>query len=127
MKKVLSVLLVSLFGLLGAVVATTVSYLTVDFTYNPKLVYDRVFQLPVQRYYRMFVLRFLIGLTVGAAGYLGWHQFIAYSSSSLTHFVISALILGICITIVVFVLYYALFRSFRNLLSRILSVLKGRK
>ena len=126
-KIILSVLLVSQFGLLGAVVATTVSYLTVDFTYNPKLVYDRVFQLPVQRYYRMFVLRFLIGLAVGAAGYLGWHQFIPYSSSSLVHFVISALILGICITIVVFVLYYALFRSFRHLLSRILSVLKGRK
>ncbi|MBQ6452104.1 MAG: hypothetical protein IJJ29_09310 [Solobacterium sp.] len=123
-KIILSVILVSRFGLLGAAMATTFAYWTVDLSYNPGLVYREVFGLPVSRYYRMFLLRFAIALVLGGAGWFCWQRFIPYVSSSLIHFVISALILGIALSVSAFAVYTIMFASFRSLLQRLMSVLR---
>lgn len=126
-KIILSIVLVQKLGLLGVILATTVTNWTVDFLYNPVLVYRNVFHLPSWRYYLMVFSRLLIACGIGFAGYLVWNHFLAFESGSLLHFILSALILGICILIITTAVYAVAYRSFRHLFVRVKGILARRR
>lgn len=126
-KVILSVILVRVLGLLGVVLATTISYWTVDFLYNPKLIYDRVFRLPVWRYYLMVALRLIIALAVGGAGFVFWNQTLAAGTTGKLQLVLNIIILGLIDMLVCTIIYAAAFKSFRNLFRRLRSVLARRR
>ena len=126
-KIVLSVLLVQKFGLLGVLSATLLTNWTVDFLYNPRLVYDKVFHLPAIRYYKMVFSRLGLAILIGAAGYFGWNHFAGFVNGSLLHFILGCLVLGIGVVIVITVIYWYSYQSFRNLVHRLQGVLQRRR
>ncbi|MBR2768570.1 MAG: hypothetical protein IKD68_06530 [Solobacterium sp.] len=127
-KIVLSVILVQKLGLLGVVLATTIAYWAVDFSYNPVLVYRNVFHLPARDYYIMVASRLLLALGIGTAGYFFWNQFLAsYAMSGRFALILSILILAAVITVVTTAIYWAAYRSFRHLYVRLAEIIRRRR
>ncbi len=126
-KIVLSVVLIQKLGLLGVILATLVTSWTVDFLYNPRLVYDKVFHLPAWRYYAMVASRLGIALAIGFCGYMIWNMRLEYITSSTIHLIISILVMGMCVVAVTTVIYAVSYRSFRHLFVRLVSILKRRQ
>lgn len=125
-KVVLSVLLVGNFDFYGILFATLITNWTIDFLYNPNLVYKHVFGLPVFRYYRMVFIRLLIATVVGASALLIWNMNLPYIEHSFLHFVVATLILGVGVTLCLTLLYSLLFASYRHLFVRVKSILSRR-
>ena len=118
-KIVLSILLIRRYRIVGILFATAISYWVVDFLYTPFLVYRHVFHLDARRYYKMVVLRVFVMVGVGVLAYFGWSSFTWYTDTSILHFLLGCMILGLCVFVVVTILYWLLFKSFRNLLLRL--------
>ena len=127
-KIVLSVILVQKLGLLGVVLATTIAYWVVDFLYNPRLVYDRVFHRPSTDYYFLVVTRLGIAIAIGLCGFWFWnhvmHVNIADGRMAL---ILNIILLGILITAVTTIIYWLAYRSFRHLFTRLMGILKRRR
>lgn len=127
-KIVLSIILVQKLGLLGVVLATTAAYWGVDFSYNPRLVFDLVFHRPAKHYYFMVVTRLLLAIAIGLGGFWFWNTFLAHTASlGKMKLILCILLLGILITIVTTVIYWFSYRSFRGLYSRLKGVIKRRR
>ena len=117
-KIILSIILVNFIGVVGVLLATTLSYWLVDFFYNPRLVYTKLFNLNPLRYYKMITVRIVIALVIGFSFYMGWTMFSSYLNSSVLNFIIGCLVLGLSVTIVITIIYIILFESFRKLIAR---------
>ena len=126
-KIVLSVLLIRKFGLLGVILATTITNWTVDFLYNPNLVYQNVFHLPTLKYFRMVAARVLIAVLIGGTAYQVWNMNLAWITASTLHFFEAVLMLGMGTGFTALVIYTVSFRSFRALFRRLKSILVRRR
>ena len=127
-KILLSVLLVQKLGLLGVVLATTIAYWVVDFSYNPVLVYRNVFRLSPKNYYFMVATRLALALLIGAGGYLFWNQFLAaIAMQGRLALILSILALAALITAVTTVIYWFAYRSFRHLYVRLIEIIRRRR
>ena len=126
-KVALSVLLIQKLGLIGVLAATLITNWTVDFLYNPRLVYEKVFHLNPLRYYAMILSRLAIAAAIGALGWLGWNHFVDCINGSTLHFVLACLVLGLCVTAAVTLVYALCYRSFRSLVRRFRSILSRRR
>ena len=129
-KIVLSIILVQKFGILGVILATTITNWTIDFLYNPNLVYKNVFNLPTTKYYLMVLSRVIVAGVIGFVSFYFWNMNLAYITSNVLHFVIAVLVLGVCVTIATILIYSLAFSSFRDLavrLKRILTRSRGEK
>ena len=124
-KIVLSVLLVQKLGLLGVILATTLTNWTVDFLYNPKLVYTHVFGRDVRSCYRMVLGRVLTALIIGAAGFFLWNCMIP-EQMGLFAFVKNTVLLGLSVVLMTTLVYTVCYDSFRRLFHRLKSLLAGR-
>jgi hypothetical protein len=111
--------MVRIWGLAGVIGATLITNWTVDFLYNPRLVYKKVFKLDVIRYYKMVFSRVVITAIVGAISYYVWNLFIGYVTSGTVKFLISCVILGVAVLITFTIIYSVLYESYRNLIRRI--------
>ncbi len=127
-KIVLSILLVGKFGIAGAVLGTAIAYWTVDFGYNPKLVYDKVFHLPVRRYVLLVLGRLAMALVIGLGSWWLWRKFFApHAITGVLPLIINIVILGIIVLIVTAALYAMFFPGFRHLIARGRNVLARRR
>lgn len=126
-KVVLSVALIKFFGIAGVLMATLLTNWLVDFTYNPKLVYTKVFELPVSRYFKMVFLRVAIALGVGALGYSLWTYALTFNTNGWIGFILACMVLGCTVLGVITIIYWFAFESFRNLVFRFLNILKRKK
>ena len=127
-KIVLSIILVQQLGLLGVVLATTIAYWVIDFLYNPRLVYDKVFQRPAKDYYFMVITRLLLAIGIGLCGFWFWNAFLAnIASQGRAKLILCILLLGILITIITTIIYWFAYRSFRHLYTRLMGILKRRR
>ena len=124
-KIVLSVILVQKLGLLGVVLATTIAYWVVDFSYNPRLVYDRVFHRPSKDYYFLVATRLGITLAIGLCGFWFWNHVMNVNiADGRMALILNIILLGILITAVTTVIYWVAYRSFRHLFTRLMGILK---
>ncbi len=123
-KVVLSIIFIQSLGLAGVIAATLVTNWTVDFLYNPRLVYKKVFNLNVLRYYKMVFSRALVTIIIGFGCSILWDRFDIYISGSTLHFLIACGILGISVSIIMTVVYALAYESFRNLIKRIYGLFK---
>ncbi len=119
-KIILSIFLVQNFGFVGILFATCVCNWIIDFLYNPILVYKRVYHINFTFYYRMVFTRLAVAIIVGMVSYLLWQTF--YVSSGMINFFISAIILGIFVTVMMTIVYMSSYRSFRKLCVRFISM-----
>ena len=126
-KIILSIILIRFYGLLGVILATTIVNWTVDFLYNPKLVYDNVFRKDVKEYYLMVFIRLLIAFIIGFIAYQLWDKQIIYFGEGIIRFVLAVMVLGVLIFIITSIIYFVLFKSFRLLINRGKSILLKRK
>lgn len=117
-KVVLSIALIQPLGIAGVLAATMLTNWTVDFLYNPILVYKKVFRLNPLRYYKMVFSRLAVALIIGGAAYLGWQSQQAYISGSTLHFLIGCVVLGLIVFVVFTVIYWFSYDSFRKLIRR---------
>lgn len=122
-KIVLSIILIQKYGIVGILLATSLTYWIVDFFYNPVLVYRRVFKQNAMSYYQMMAFRVVIAMAVGCVAYAGWQYIHAWVSVSFVHFLLGGMMLGCSVLIVVTVIYYVSFNSFRKIIRRFLNVL----
>lgn len=125
-KVVLSVVLIQHWGFAGVLSATLLTNWTVDFFFNPVLVYKNVFKLNPLRYYKMVFSRLLLAIGVGIIGYIVWGNFATYISGGMIHFIIACVILGISVGIVITIIYAVSYASFRNLFIRLLGIFRRR-
>ena len=124
-KIILSIVLVQQLGLLGVVLATTIAYWVIDFLYNPKLVYERVFHKPVRDYYFMVVTRLTLALVIGLFGFWFWNAlFASYAASGRMALILSIIVLGAVNVLVTTVIYWFSYRSFRHLYTRLAGILQ---
>ena len=123
-KIVCSFVFVYMFGIVGVLAGTFVAYFLVDFTYNPRLVYEKVFHLNSSLYYKKFALRFVITALLAVGTYMLYQNFIGYVGQSLLHFLITIIAVGVGVSVIVTVVYYLLFPSFRRLIQRGIRLLK---
>ncbi len=127
-KIVLSVILVQKFGLLGVVLATTIAYWVVDFSYNPVLVYQRVFHRPAKDYYFMVFSRLVLALVIGVCGFWFWNYVMKVDAADgRMSLILNIVVLGILIMAVTTVIYWSAYRSFRHLYTRLMGILKRRR
>ena len=127
-KIVLSVILVQKLGLLGVVLATTIAYWVVDFLYNPRLVYDRVFHRPAKDYYLLVVTRLGIAIAIGLAGFWFWNHVMNVNiADGRMALILNIILLGILITAVTTVIYWFAYRSFRHLFTRLMGIVQRRR
>ena len=127
-KILLSLVLVSFFGILGAVLATAISYWTLDYLYNPCLVYRHVFHLSPWRYYKIVALRVALALGIGYGAWMFWNQYMAAGAiTGIMALIIRILLLGILVTLVTTALYVVCFKSFRHLFIRLKTIFKKKR
>lgn len=121
-KIVLSVFLIQKFGIVGILLATSLTYWVVDFLYNPILVYQRVFKQNCVQYYKMMFVRITIALIAGAVAYAAWQSVHAWVSLSFVSFFLGCMVLGFGVLTVVTIVYLVSFQSFRAIIKRFLGV-----
>lgn len=127
-KIVLSIVLVHQLGIVGAVLGTTIAYWTVDFLYNPKLIYDEVFHLPVSRYFRMVAVRVMLAFAIGLGASGIWNRFFAAAAmTSILNLILYILLLGVLVTAVSTAVYGICFAGFRHLFVRLKDLAVRRK
>ncbi len=117
-KVVLSIVLIQPLGIAGVLLATMVTNWTVDFLYNPVLVYRKVFHLNPLRYYKMVFSRLAVAAVVGVAAYGAWQTQQAFVTSSTLHFLVACVVLGLIVFAVFTVIYWCCYASFRKLIRR---------
>lgn len=127
-KILLSLILVFVLGISGAVLATSIAYWTVDYLYNPRLVYRQVFHLSSWRYYKMVALRLVLAAGIGYVSWWFWNQFMAAKAiTGVVALIIQILILGIAVSVMTTVLYAVCFKSFRHLFIRLRTIFKKKR
>lgn len=127
-KVLLSILLVQQLGLLGVVLATTIAYWVVDFSYNPRLVYKMVFHRQPKDYYFMVITRLLLAIGIGLCGYWFWNSALAaLAAQGKAKLIVCILLLAVIITLITTVIYWFVYRSFRSLYVRLIGVIRRRR
>ena len=113
---------------MGAVLATAISYWTLDYLYNPCLVYRHVFHLSPWRYYKIVALRVALALGIGYGAWMFWNQYMAAGAiTGIMALIIRILLLGILVTLVTTALYVVCFKSFRHLFIRLKTIFKKKR
>ena len=125
-KIILSIILGQYLEIIGILLATSISLWFVDFFYTPKLVYHKVFNKSVFEYYKLLISRIIIFILLGLISSYLWNICDEFTNTRMLYFLFAAFILGICIVIIVTIIYYCFYESFRNLIKRFLVVVKGR-
>jgi len=123
-KIVLSIILVQKYEVRGILFATLVSNWIVDFLYMPRLVFNRVFKMNPFLYYKAAFIRLFIAVSIAQVSNFIFNSF---EITGIISFLIAAAITGMFTFIIVFILYFMLFKSFRELLERLRNLLLGRR
>lgn len=126
-KIILSIALIYKLGILGALLSTLIVNWTIDFLYNPNLVYRSVFKEPTFKYYQMILSRITIVLGIAIFTYFLKTYILQFPSTTIIDFVISCVILsGIVMTQLLFI-YLLFIADFRRLLKRLFNIVKMNK
>lgn len=126
-KIVLSIVFIKYWGIVGVLVATLFTNWTIDFLYNPILVYKKVFKLNPLRYYKMIFSRLFIALVVAFGCYHLWDIMAIFVNSSAINFLFGIIIIGFIIFISITIIYVFAYESFRNLIKRFWIIIINRR
>jgi len=123
-KLLLTILMIKKWGITGALAATLFTNWTIDFLYNPILVYKKVFKINPLKYYIMILVRLFISIIIAFVCYQIWMLMLPYISLSTLNFFIGVILIGLLIFTLVTLVYVMLFKSFRDLIKRFVLILK---
>jgi len=126
-KVLLSIILIQWLGFAGVLLATFLCNWIVDFLYNPNLVYKKVFNKSVVKYYLMVLLRIVIAVVLGYISYLIWNHFETFIYTRMINFIIACVVFGAVLVAVITLIYAVSFESFRRLVKRFVGVLKSKR
>lgn len=121
----LSIIGIYFLGITGALLVTFFTYLASDLLMNSILVYKTVFKKDILEYYKMYLSKLFIALTIGVLSFVGW-QYMISITTNLAMWFIAAGFLFIIESAVVFGIYIFLFEDFRLFLNRIRNIIRKR-
>lgn len=122
---VLSVILVSYMGLNGILIATIFSILTTIFWYYPYLIYKK---LELNNTYK-YMLKVLLSISVSVLLIISVKPIysfinISYTNIGLLNWFITSGIIGCVVLLLLLIMYWILFKEFRNIIMRWKKILK---
>lgn len=126
-KIIFSVMLVQKFEIVGILLATFISWWTVDFTYTPVLVYREVFNFKASRYYKLIFTRLVVFISLCLLSAWCWTYFSVFTNERMLNFLFAAGVLGMIVFVITTVIYFIAYRAFRDLITRIILLMKGEK
>lgn len=114
---VLSFIMVQYFGIKGVLLATVIATLTTNFWYFPKTLYDKVFNkkpfLDIFKYvFSLFIAFFIL--------YFSFTTLSKISSDNYLNWAFNSFVYSIVILVVLFVIFWFVCKSFRNLFNEFL-------
>lgn len=122
-----SVLGVYYYGITGALVVTFLTYLVSDLFMNSRLVYKVVFNLSIMKYYVLYATKFITAILVGIVSHFLWVLLLEPMASGILMWFVSAGILFVIETGLLFIIYFALFKEFRMFLNRVKGIILRKK
>lgn len=124
-KLIGTLILVKVFGISGAIISTTIANLLVDLTFNPKLLCDKAFSGKTKEFYSKLITRTLI--FVGIELVLLKIKDVTFGTTyGFMNFFISAAVMGVTCLILLLVIYYFMFPSFKKLTKRVKKLMIGK-
>lgn len=121
---ILSLLLVSKYGISGILIATTVSMITTTLWYLPFYIYKKDLNIPVYKYYVRLGYVFLITILITIILYEVINML---NITNLILWIIAACACGIISLIIYFFIFYLSFREFRELKNKGFEFIRRRK
>ena len=110
---IISISLIFRFKLIGVLLGTIISGYTTTFIHNSLYLHKHIFKKSVIKYYLSYGLTLIICLLFMNAFYL-----LNITTPSVMSFIINVGIYSIIVALLLFIIYYLLFKDFRNLVER---------
>jgi len=117
-KILLSVLLVTNYGVAGILFATLFSNWVVDYSYTPRLVFKEVFKSNVLKFYAKSLQALALACGLAFISSHLFNYFEPFYTVSVINFLITAVIVGGFTAITLFIIYFISYKSFRDIVSR---------
>lgn len=119
---VISFALVHKFGLIGVLVGTVVSYLVTSFIQNAIYIYKNIFHKNPLHYFAIYSIVAAI-----TAIFLICFKLINLSITNILSWITYVIITAIIVGILLLIIYFLTFKSFRRLVNRIIEFIKAKK
>ena len=112
---ILSLLLVSKYGLTGILIATTISMLLTTFWYMPYYIYNKVLETSCFKYFVRYILVLLLTVSIS---YLGSKLLVFINVTGILSWLLLAVISGISILLILFIVFYLFSKDFRDVVNK---------
>lgn len=116
---VLSIILVNYMGIAGVLIGTIISTILTTFIFNTKYIYNHVFNEKVLKYFRNYLVIVLINMM-----FILLFNILDINVNTITSWIIYVLIFSLIVFVILFGIYYILFKSFKLLVNRGLYFIK---
>lgn len=112
---VLSFALVIKYGLVGILIATTVSMIVTTLWYMPYYIYNKVLNVSCIKYFIRYILVFLFTAIIS---YLVSRLSIIVKVNNLLSWILLAILSGIIILVILFIIFYIFSKDFRDVINK---------
>ena len=119
LNLVLSLALIHKYKIIGVLIGTIVSKFLTSFIQNPIYIFKNIFKKNVVEYYRKYFIVFLINIL-----FVICFNILEISGGSLISFIVNVLIYSVVVGLTLVILFYLIFKAFRNLLVRGIEFIK---
>lgn len=115
LNLILSIVLISKYGLAGVLFATAFSTLVTSFWFYPQYIYRQVFKTSDKQYY----LKYFICLIITLIGcFIGRHLLEIFTSTSYISWILSAIVICLLAIVLIAITFIMFFKDFRRLLYK---------
>lgn len=109
----LSIALVNVMGISGVLIGTIISTFLTTFIMNTKLIYNKIFKEKVIKYFRNYLVIFLVNII-----FVVLFNLLKLNVNTIISWIIYVLVFSLLVLTILFGIYYVLFKSFRMLVAR---------
>lgn len=120
---ILSLILVIKYGLVGILIATTISMITTTLWYMPYYIYNKVLNVSCVKYFIRYLLVIILTIVVS---YLGSKLTLVIKVNNIPSWLLLALITGIILLIVLFIVFYIFSKDFRDVVNKFKSLVMSK-
>lgn len=119
---ILSLVLIHKYGLIGVLLGTIISYFLTSFIQNGYYIFKYIFKEKVTTYFLNYLI---VCIITGIVIYIG--SFLSFNINNVSSFVLYVLLSAIVVFVILSIIFYLIFKSFRNLVKRCYEIILRRK
>ncbi|MFZ7119658.1 MAG: lipopolysaccharide biosynthesis protein [Eubacteriaceae bacterium] len=125
---VLSIILVSNYGINGVLIATIISYLLTGFWFVPNYIFKNIFNEKLILFYMNYLINIVIlliilllsqGISIGLGFYL--------NNENLIQWFVDSTIFTCIVSVIYFFVYYTIYKHYRMFLQRVIKLIRKRR